>query len=244
MPEKDKKLRDEWQYWESSYDRLISTQEKRSLWLKSEVSYIRGWLYKATGKEPSVEDKVLQIGAGPVDVIDFWDSNERYAIDPLAEEYKEEFHDFQDQGVNYTAGVGEDLPYEDNYFDIVIIRNALDHVYGPRKTLREIHRVLKPEGSLYIWVYLYSWRGSLAYRAINALTKRYEREPWAFTWGRIIRLLKKERFELLYPAREKRPPGKHKNLSIFTAQGFNEVLRKILDLNADEGFICVTRPVK
>ena len=244
MLKNDKKLQDEWQYWEKSYERLISTQEELVTWLKSEVMYISGSIYRATGKKPSTEDKVLQIGAGPVDVIDFWDSEDKYAIDPLAEEYKEKFNEFQDHRVDYVVGIGEDLPYEYNYFDIVIIRNALDHVYNPYKTLCEVHRVLKPKGVLYIWVYLYTWRSSVARRLINALTKRHEAEPLAFTWGRITRLLKKVRFESLYPAREKRPCKKHKNPSSSTWQNLKELLKKMLGLELSEGFICVAKPFK
>ena len=40
------------------------------------------------------------------------------------------------------------LPYEDNSFDAVIIANALHIVPDPEKVLREIDRVLRPDGIL------------------------------------------------------------------------------------------------
>jgi ubiquinone/menaquinone biosynthesis C-methylase UbiE len=42
----------------------------------------------------------------------------------------------------------EDLQYEDNTFDTVTLWDVLEHVRGPMNTLKEIHRILKPEGVL------------------------------------------------------------------------------------------------
>lgn len=235
MSKKDKKLTNELRYWKNWYDGMVKDKERYCTWLKSEVSYITGWIRRATGNKPSASDRVLQIGADPVDVIHFWDSNEKYAIDPLAEEYKEKFGDFQTEGIDYIAGVGESLPYDDGYFDIVVIRNALDHVHDPTRTLLEVHRVLKSKGALYIWIYLYDWRYSLVYRTMNVLTKRLEHEPCAFTRGRITKLLKKEGFELLYPAREKRTD--------VSRQWFMKVLKIMRFFRNQEGFICVAVPV-
>jgi ubiquinone/menaquinone biosynthesis C-methylase UbiE len=43
-------------------------------------------------------------------------------------------------------GYGEDLPYPDNYFDIVYSTNVLEHVNDPKKVIHETIRVLKPGG--------------------------------------------------------------------------------------------------
>lgn len=40
------------------------------------------------------------------------------------------------------------LPYPDNYFDIVITGEIIEHVYDTDHFLQEIHRVLKPRGKL------------------------------------------------------------------------------------------------
>ena len=39
------------------------------------------------------------------------------------------------------------LPYEDNYFDMVIINGSLHHFFAVAKTFKEAHRVLKPGGA-------------------------------------------------------------------------------------------------
>jgi len=38
------------------------------------------------------------------------------------------------------------LPYEDNFFDLVIINGSLHHFFAVAETFREAHRVLKPGG--------------------------------------------------------------------------------------------------
>lgn len=45
---------------------------------------------------------------------------------------------------------GESLPFEDNYFDIVTSMEVWEHAENPRIMLKEIRRVLKPDGILHI----------------------------------------------------------------------------------------------
>jgi len=48
--------------------------------------------------------------------------------------------------INYHAGVGENLPFDSNYFDTAICVDVLEHVQSPAATVAEISRVLKPGG--------------------------------------------------------------------------------------------------
>jgi SAM-dependent methyltransferase len=48
----------------------------------------------------------------------------------------------------FAAGVGEALPFASGSFDAVLCYDVFEHVQDPGTTLAEIHRVLKPGGSL------------------------------------------------------------------------------------------------
>ncbi len=48
--------------------------------------------------------------------------------------------------IDYRHGFAEDLPYEENSFDIVTCVDVLEHVADLNKVISEINRVLKPNG--------------------------------------------------------------------------------------------------
>jgi ubiquinone/menaquinone biosynthesis C-methylase UbiE len=52
-------------------------------------------------------------------------------------------------GVEGRAGTLEEAAFPDNYFDAVAMSSIIEHLYDPFETLREIHRVLRPEGLLW-----------------------------------------------------------------------------------------------
>lgn len=53
--------------------------------------------------------------------------------------------------VKYVSGSGENLPFQDNYFD-VIHTNAIEHFNDPKKSISEMIRVLKPGGKLILLI--------------------------------------------------------------------------------------------
>ncbi len=62
------------------------------------------------------------------------------AIDPVFE------------GLLDVAGVGEQLPFRDGSFDLVICTQVLNYVKSPSQVIAEIRRALKPGGLLYLTV--------------------------------------------------------------------------------------------
>jgi SAM-dependent methyltransferase/uncharacterized protein YbaR (Trm112 family) len=89
--------------------------------------------------------RVLDLGTGvgklwdyaPADVIG-------YALDPShvgASKAR-----LRHPNLTVSASVGENLPYPDDFFDVVIAADTMEHTFSPEETLAEIRRVLKPGG--------------------------------------------------------------------------------------------------
>jgi ubiquinone/menaquinone biosynthesis C-methylase UbiE len=84
---------------------------------------------------------VIDIGGGPVGLSSILATKSTVVLDPLAAAYKKYF-----SCLNHIKGFGEELPFDDDRFDLAIITNALDHTQDPAQVLREVRRVLKRGG--------------------------------------------------------------------------------------------------
>ncbi len=54
-------------------------------------------------------------------------------------------------GLNVFCGVLEEANFNNDFFDIVILSQVIEHLPSPKKTIEEIYRILKPGGRLYIF---------------------------------------------------------------------------------------------
>ncbi|HSL89290.1 MAG TPA: class I SAM-dependent methyltransferase, partial [Ignavibacteriaceae bacterium] len=64
-----------------------------------------------------------------------------------ADEILEQFHSVKIKKVNGSALV---LPFAANSFDIIILQDVIEHIEQTQIIIEEIHRVLKPQGVLYL----------------------------------------------------------------------------------------------
>ena len=55
------------------------------------------------------------------------------------------------ENISFVAGNAEQLPYENDTFDLIITRLSLHHFLEPEKPFQEMKRVLKTGGKLIIW---------------------------------------------------------------------------------------------
>ena len=98
--------------------------------------------------------RVLDVGCGPVGLIHFVPGAAlRIRVDPLLTDYREKLP-LAEPGYSLAAA-GEELPLPDSVADVAICFNALDHMRDPGKALAELHRVLRPGGTLLLMVHTF-----------------------------------------------------------------------------------------
>ena len=115
----------------------------------------------------SADTRVLEVGSGSHGLIFFFEAGECVGVDPLADEYRELFSAWQGRAKTIAA-FGEELPFEDSTFDVVLCDNVVDHAQSPRRVIEEICRVLVPGGILYFTVNIHHPFYSYAAKAYAA----------------------------------------------------------------------------
>jgi SAM-dependent methyltransferase len=143
--------------------------------------------------------RVIEVGSGPVGVASFFPARYRVAVDPLADQYARlpGLTALRSPEVRYLRGVGEELPAPTGGFDLALIENCIDHVRDIDAVMRELHRVLRPQGILYLTVNCRTRWGYLLHRALSRLNVD-RGHPHTFTPVRARRLLTLRAFELLW----------------------------------------------
>jgi len=149
----------------------------RNLFLHSQA--VRQKLEQVRRIESS--DKILEVGCGAHGLVFGFGGNFCVGIDPLAVDYKRLFPKWQGNAMT-TAAIGEQLPFDDASFDIVLSDNVIDHAEKPAEIVDELVRVLKPGGLLYFTVNIHHPVYDLASRAHgawNALGLKFELSAFA-----------------------------------------------------------------
>ena len=75
-----------------------------------------------------------------------WGAKEVDGIDISEDAISQAKKIFKASGLNYTQHTVESLPYEDNTFDLVVSLETMEHIDDVDSFLKEIKRVLKPDG--------------------------------------------------------------------------------------------------
>jgi len=144
----------------------------------AEAAFWRTWRENVIYKHVSLEDfwqevvektggplpsgKVLDVGCGPVSVLNFNRSQEMQVmgLDPLAAVYAaESLIECRDdlEPMPIIGLPAEKLPFTNDALDHLICFNVLDHVSDAPAVLREMRRILKPGGTLRVYVHTFAW---------------------------------------------------------------------------------------
>ncbi len=130
-------------------DVIANVLETRAA-IPSQQEMIRSYLDEITFRENA---KVLEVGCGtgPVcRVLANWPKvGSVVGVDPsepLLEKARELASDID--GLSFQKANGDELPFEDGAFDVVILHTLLTHVPGQEQILAEAFRVLRSEGWL------------------------------------------------------------------------------------------------
>ena len=95
--------------------------------------------------------RVLEAGCGAHGLIFFFGFGDGVGVDPHAAHYARLLPAWHNRA-RTIAAAGENLPFPDSSFDVVLCDNVVDHAENPRRILEEIARVLRPGGSFYFEV--------------------------------------------------------------------------------------------
>lgn len=90
--------------------------------------------------------KHLDIGSGHGDLIKLMRSN--FNVISQACDYTDSLMQLKDINVDIVNLNDDKLPYENASYDLVTCTEVIEHLEHYRETLREINRVLKPDGTL------------------------------------------------------------------------------------------------
>ena len=98
---------------------------------------------------------IVSLGCGCTGDLAAFPAALKIAIDPLLYVYQQLGMLVEDEAGSRTIHLAlgaEDLPLLDGCADLVICRNALDHMPDPRLALKEMGRILHDEGALFVSV--------------------------------------------------------------------------------------------
>ncbi len=136
------------------------TMDQYSLIMKKQLGreYIR-FAEKVVKKvNPPINSTVLEIGPGPgwagINVLKKRKDLTLVGLEPSPDMIRVAVENASKEGlksIDYIKGFGENMvQLKDRQFDLVISRDSLHHWDDPGKVFKEIRRVLKPNGKVYI----------------------------------------------------------------------------------------------
>lgn len=108
--------------------------------------------------------RVIEVGSGAHGLIFYFGAKNGIGVDPLAVSYASLFPQWQGTALT-VAAYGEQLPFPNESFDVVICDNVIDHAESPETIVKELVRILTPGGLMYFTVNVHHTLYSVAAQA-------------------------------------------------------------------------------
>lgn len=184
-------------YWQKTAERIASGASLQLGWYEWKSAEMEKRIARFIPENQRGNAKILEVGSGPIGIATYLTWGQRHTIDPLEDFYASNstLSKLRNPAVKYGHGTGEKLPFSDNEFNLVILDNVLDHVHQADEVLREINRVLRKDGYLYLAVNLHTVYGGIVHKMLSKL--RIDKgHPYTFTKNSIRRFITKRRFKI------------------------------------------------
>lgn len=134
-----------------------------------------------------VDWTILDLGCGATCISSLFSCKNKFGIDPLSDDLlisNKVIH-----GVKVEKGRGEEIPFKNNNFNLVICRNVIDHSENPKKIISESKRVLTNNGFFILSCYVYPRFISLVKNIGEIIyPQRNIEHPFTFTMSELERL--------------------------------------------------------
>ncbi len=140
-------LRTEYEVWHSKYHELNTSYDDTSspwyTWVRSVINEVRGLrtLEVACGRGGFV--RALACNGAQACGLDF-------SMAALQIGKQRSIQSASEAGAAFVQGDAHSLPFPDNYFDVLVSCETIEHLPHPLKGVRELHRVTKPGGTLFL----------------------------------------------------------------------------------------------
>ena len=135
---------------------------------------------------------ILDLGCGPTCAARLFDVGAKTYLDPLMDSYRETYADRLPDG-ELLCATAEDIPRDDETYDVVLSVNALDHMINPLKVLLEARRVLKKGGLFVLGIFTHQPAIAGLRKLVESLLPflREDAHPYSFTRRSALKLLSK-----------------------------------------------------
>lgn len=148
-------------------DRWYTAKDDPIALLRAESRFRNPWIHQILNaheiQAKDVNVQILDLGCGAGFLSNFLASQgyQVIGLDQSESSLRVAKENDSTKSVQYLLGDAYQLPFEDGYFDAVLAMDFLEHVERPFDVLKEVKRVLKPQGLFFFHTFAKNWLSHL-----------------------------------------------------------------------------------